>query len=259
MLSSNIIHNLKKRMWFYLLVSSYLLFSYNTFGGWWNSSAGSLLIVFFSYMLWGRDFLTNTGLRINWKTAVKSIILAAVVTLCSFIIMRHIADSNNVLIRPGNWRDYYHDIFYILNEEIVLGAVILFALVNRKKLRPVVACALLAVAFSLIHFVFYKWIFDDRGILGICTLATLFLIGFVRNYLIIQTGHIGYSWALHFGWIAVMFGSMHVYRETNLAVSESGRFNMYLGSVGMLIISVIIATICLAHWYKKHSAPMPEI
>jgi hypothetical protein len=76
-------------------------------------------------------------------------------------------------------------------------------------------------------------------LIGITTLTTLFLVGFVRNSLIFQTGHIGYSWALHFGWMAVMFGSIHVDLETGSKLTELRPFNLYLGSVEMLVTSII--------------------
>ena len=134
----------------------------------------------------------------------------------------------------------------------VIGSILLFALVNKRKFQPIIASVGLAIFFALIHFVFYKWIFRD--ILGISTLTTLFLVGFVRNSLILQTGHIGYSWALHFGWMLVMFGSMHTDLNTNLRVTESERFNLYLGSIEMLIISTLIAGLSLAYWIKKYSS-----
>ncbi|MFN2128401.1 MAG: hypothetical protein ACK2TU_11135, partial [Anaerolineales bacterium] len=105
--------------------------------------------------------------------------------------MKYIGNKNNIHVEYFNWRDYYHVMFYTLNEEIVLGAILLFTMVHRWKIKPMVASLCLALFFSLIHYVFYKWIFLDRGVLGIPALITLFLVGFVRNSLIIQTGHIG--------------------------------------------------------------------
>jgi hypothetical protein len=113
----------------------------------------------------------------------------------------------------------------------------------------------LAVFFSLIHFVFYRWIFLDGGILGIQTLITLFLVGFVRNSLILQTGHIGYSWALHFGWMAIMFGSSHTYINSNMPLKESESFNLYLGSTEMLILSLILAGLFLVYWIRRKQTP----
>ncbi|HPJ06356.1 MAG TPA: hypothetical protein PLK17_12665 [Bacteroidales bacterium] len=74
-----------------------------------------------------------------------------------------------------------------------------FGLVDKMKIRPLFASVALALFFALIHFVFYKWIFLDRGIIGMLTHTSLFMVGFVRNSLILMTGHIGYSWALHLG------------------------------------------------------------
>jgi len=238
---------------FSLLGLSYGLFSYYIFGGWWNSSVGSVLIILFSYLIWKKDFPRHIGLQFDLKTITKSIILVGIVTICALLIMIYIANKYNVQIGFTNWRNYFHDIFYILNEEIVIGAILLFALVNKLKIKPIIASVGLAVFFALMHFVFYMWIFNDRGIIGISTLTTLFLVGFVRNSLIFQTGHIGYSWALHFGWMVVMFGSMHIDSNTNLNVTEPERFNLYLGSIEMLVISIIIAGLSLIYWIKKYS------
>ena len=244
---------LKIPLLFSLIFLVYVLFSYFFFNGWWNSSIGSILIIFLSYLIWKKGFLKQIGLQLNLQTITKSIILAIIIAACSLLIMKNIGNKNDIQIEYFNWRDYYHDIFYILNEEIVIGAILLFALINKWKIRPVIASLCLAIFFSLIHYSFYKWIAADRGVLGILTLITLFLAGFVRNSLFIQTGHIGYSWALHFGWIAIMFGSSHSNLTTNMYVAEPERFNLYLGSVEMLIISVILAGFFLAYWIKKYS------
>jgi hypothetical protein len=143
-----------RRIWFLSLIASYLLLSYYALGGWWNSSAGTLLIILFSYLVWHKDFTANTGLITGLKTVILSIALAVIVILCSFLVMKHIASGYNVTIQPTTWKNYYHDIFYTLNEEIVLGAIILFWLTRRKKIRPLWASTGLALVFALIHFVF---------------------------------------------------------------------------------------------------------
>ena len=243
--------NLKRRILFSLLGLSYGLLSYIPPFGWWYSSIGTILIILFSYFIWNKNFLKHIGLQLDLKTFTKSLILAVFVTLCAFMIMKYIAAKDNVLIKFTNWRQYYHDIFYILNEEIVIGAILLFTLVNKRKIHPIIASVGLAVFFALIHFVFYLWIFNARGIIGISTLTTLFFVGFVRNNLILQTGHIGYSWALHFGWMVVMFGCWHVDLDTNMGLTEPVRFNTYLGSIEMLIISSVLAVLSLLYWMKK--------
>ena len=244
---------------FTLLILIYVLFSYSFLGDWLYSSIGSILIIFLSFLIWGNGFLEKVGLQLNLEAFVKSIILLVIIVGCSFLIMKYIGNKNNIRIEYYNWRDYYHVMFYVLNEEIVLGAILLFTLVYKLKVRPIVASICLAVGFALIHYVFYRWVFTDRGVLGISTLMTLFLVGFVRISLILCTGHIGYSWALHFGWIAIMFGSRHTNLNTNLYLSELESFNTYLGSTEMLFLSIIIAGVFLAYWLRKYNPNLVRI
>ncbi len=133
--------------------------------------------------------------------------------------MKYIGSKNNISIQISNWKNYFHTLFYTINEEIVLGAIGLFILVKVKKIRPLLASILLVVAFSLIHFIFYQWIFDDRDTIHLFAVITLFLIAFVRNNLILSYGHIGYSWALHFGWIAIMLACHHLHTENQVRLT----------------------------------------
>lgn len=241
---------LKTILLFSLLVLLYFIFSYSVFNGWWNSSVGTILIIFLSYLIWKKESLKQIGLQLNLRTIVKSIVLAVLFTTCALLIMKYIGNKSHIQITYTDWREYYHDIFYVLNEEIVTGAILLFALVNKWKIRPIVAALGLAVFISLIHFVLYKWIFSDRGILEIPTLITLFFVGFIRNSLILQTGHIGYSWALHFGWSAVMFGSFHTELISNRFLGEPESFNLYLGSTELFIITLVMAGFFLVYWIR---------
>ncbi|MEE9462741.1 MAG: hypothetical protein V3V53_12965, partial [Bacteroidales bacterium] len=177
------IFKLRIPLLFSLLILLYVLFSYSFLGGWLFSSIGSILIIFLSYLIWGKGFLKQIGLQLNLQTTAKSIILALIIAGCSLMMIKYIGNKNNIRIEYYSWLDYYHVMFYVLNEEIVLGAILLFALVKKWKIRPVVASICLAVVFSLIHYIFYRWIFADRGVLGVSTLITLFLVGFVRNSL----------------------------------------------------------------------------
>jgi len=242
---------LKKRILFDLLLLSYLLFSYYALGGWWNSFAGFLLILLFARMLWKGEYLKRTGLGMNLPGFIFSVSAALLIICLSYLIIHYMAVNSGIRMQAGNWRDYFHEVFYILNEEIVLGAIILFYLTRTRNLNPVISCICLAGFFAVIHFIFYKWIFDDRGIISLLTLATLFFIGFLRNSLIIIAGHIGYSWALHLGWMTVMFGTLHSYTISGERLSELSRFNLYLGSAEMLTLAALLASVGLFLMVKK--------
>ena len=227
----------------FLLISSYLLFSYYYFNGWWYSSIGTALILLFSYLLWGKETLRVTGTRISFKIFLKTIALAVVIVCGSILLIQHIGHQHQVAIHFTNCRNYYHDIFYILNEEIILGGIPLYFLIHRWRIDSLLASAALALFFAAGHFVFYQWIFLQRGTLGFTTLVTIFLIGFVRNSLIVINGHVGYSWALHFGWMVVLFGNRLYHVCTNVSLTEPERFNIFLGSPEMVSISLVLAVV----------------
>jgi hypothetical protein len=238
--------------WAGFLLMSYLGLSYYYFGGWWNSSLGTALILFFGYLLWKKDFLRVCGLKVSARDLLRTAGLAILIIAASFLLVRYIGQKNEVALQFTGFRNYYHDVFYILNEEIVLGGITIFILINRLKIKPLLATVCLAGFFSLIHFVFYKWIFLESGQLTISTLVTLFMVAIVRNNLIIIYRHIGYSWALHFGWMVIMFGSRLYYVESGDALTEPERFNLLLGSHEMLILSCILAAMSLLHLIKKY-------
>ena len=177
--------------------------------------------------------------------------MALILAVLSFLLISEIASKNNIELEISSWKDYYHDIFYILSEEIVVGALLLHLLIRYAKLNSLLSTFILAFSFAIIHFVFYKWIFNDRGNMEIITLLSLFFVGLLRNNLIIITGHIGYSWALHFAWMAVMFGCYHYNTDTMNEISELHRFNTYLGSPLMLIVSIILAAGSFCLWKSR--------
>ncbi|MDX1284622.1 MAG: hypothetical protein R3182_06410 [Draconibacterium sp.] len=160
----------------------------------------------------------------------------------SFIVMRVIAGDHQIQIIPGNFKNFTHTFFYTLNEEIVVGALLLKGIKSMAKKTPDWVISLgAALVFSLIHFVFFKWIFINSGNLSIITLSSLFFAGIIRNNLILKTGHIGYSWAFHFGWIYIMLGSSHLDRASEIFLNDFERFGIYLGDYRTLIVCLVLA------------------
>jgi hypothetical protein len=204
--------------------------------------------------LWKDRTLAVAGLKIQANEVPLFLIITAVLVTLSYFLMSGLAESRDVSIELTDWRNYYHSAFYVLNEEIVIGAFLLHMLIRYLRISPLASTLLIALSFAIIHFVFYKWIFLDRGNMQFITLLTLFFVGLLRNNLIIISGHIAYSWALHFSWIAVMFGSHHISILSGDDISELDRFNTYLGSVEMLIISGVLAVVSFFFWkHRKFS------
>jgi len=234
------------------MVACYLIFSYYVFNGWWYSGIGTLLVVFFAYLLWRKDFLYRVGLKMNGVILFSSLFLMLILTVGGYGLMKSIAHRNGVMIQYADYRNFIHDVFYTLNEEIILGAVLLGYVRHRfRKLQPAAVSVLVAILFACVHYLFYRWIFNDRGILTWLTLATLTMVGILRNNLILTTGHVGYSWAFHASWMAVMFGMYH-YQTGNLeGLQEYERFNLYLGSPITFIIITALAMVSFSLYWTK--------
>lgn len=143
---------------------------------------------------------------------------------------------------------FIHDFFYTLNEEMITGALILFYLRQKyRQLNPIYISTALALGLAISHYILYRWVFvfPARGIFSATTLFSLFSIGILRNNLILKTGHIGYTWALHFAWIAMMLGCDHLQIDRSEYLSQPERFNLFLGSTITVTISAILALFSL--------------
>lgn len=230
---------------FLLLLVAHFYFSYDFNGAWWHSAAGSVLIFFFAYLIWNNDFISISGLKLTPRILLVTLLATALVTGVSFLSMKHIADQHSISIHLSSLKNYLHNAFYIMNEELILGAMLLHLLIKRFKIKPLVASLSLALLFSLAHLVLYKWYFRDKGYLELGTLLTLFMTIFVKNNLILQYKHIAYAWALHFGWMVVMYASEHTHTASNLPLTDLEKFNLYLGSPGIVVTSFLLAAASL--------------
>jgi len=228
------------------------MFSYQAFPGWWYSLLGTLLIIILAKRCWPNEYLDWTGLKISSLAAISSLFLLLVVVIGSLLLMSSIASNAGVSIKIFSISIFIHIIGYTLNEEILIGALLLNYLKRRFiNLKRYLISLLVAAVFSILHYVFYRWIFLDRGLLTIVTLISLFAVGFIRNNLILLTGHIGYSWAIHAGWVFIMFGLDHTNNITQDIMGEPERFNLYLGSLYTLATLSVVAILSLWFLIRK--------
>jgi hypothetical protein len=216
------------------------------------------MILVFGYLIWGWAFIPVSGLRMTPGELFRSVLMAVCVACISYFAMLPAARQAGILIQAGGLKNYIHNAVYIVNEEIILGSMMLYFLTSRFKIKPLTASLILAVAVSIAHFVLYKWYFRDKGNLHLITLITLVLTVFAKNNLIIRYRHIGYAWALHFGWMVVMYGSGHFHASSHQAVTDLDRFNLYLGSPGILLASLTLAAGSLLYFpaVKKKIYPL---
>lgn len=231
----------------------HLVFSYYYLGDWWNAAIGTLLIVVIGYLAWKKESFNKLGLAVNLQAYGRTIAITLGLLVLFYFTIKNIAVREGILIKASNWKNYFHTAFYVLNEEIVLGAMVLFPFLSGRRINPVYLSIIVAFLFTLMHFVFYKWVFIDRGNLQIITILTLVSIFVFRNNLILLSGHIAYSWALHFSWMVIMFGMDHLPIHSQNELSELTRFNMYLGWWPIFLASILLAAISSVVLSKRDS------
>lgn len=235
-----------------LIVIVHLLFSYYYIPKYWSAFVGSVLIVVLSYLTWKNKFIYWTGFRLNSKEIVLTAILATVFLAGSFFLIKTIAKSNNIQVQQGNFKDILHTFFYSLNEEIIMGAMLLKGIKHRwTNLEDWKISVGVALIFSIIHFVFFKWIFLNSGNLNLTILFSLFCVGILRNNLILKTGHLGYSWAIHFGWVFPMLGCWHLNKTQENYLTDFERFDLYLGNYTTAVIIAFLTISSFLIFSKK--------
>lgn len=175
-----------------------------------------------------------------------SFLLLIPLIIGSYYLINQIRIQNNLGFGIGYVQNFAHIFFYTLNEELIVGGLLLISLKNKyEKLNQIFISIGVAIFFSVIHYVFYRWVFQGpaQGILTILTLISVLLIGMIRNNIILKTGHIGYSWALHFSWMVIMFGCAFYKPSNAVQLSESERFNLFIGNKITILIGYILAVI----------------
>jgi hypothetical protein len=224
-----------------MLILSHVQLSYDFFGAWWYSAAGLVLILSLGFLAWKKDFLFMSGLNISWREMPFILLTTVGAAALSFFCLAWLSAEAGITISLNSLPSYIHNFFYIINEEIIVGALVLYFLNKKCGVQPFLSSAVLAAVAAIAHWVLYKWYFRNPGFLEITTVLTLFLVTFFKNNLIFRFSHIGYAWAFHFGWMSVMFGSLHHFTDNGRLVTDLEKFNLYLGSGLMLGISIVLA------------------
>ncbi len=253
MLKLNILN--KKLHLVSLIVLIHLTFSYYYFTWFYSSAIGTIGIVFLAWLTWKKEYSFWIGLQIKTSEILQILFAFIVFLLGSYFLVKVVAEPKEIQLYPGNYKNFLHTLFYTLNEEIILGALLLKGIrYYFKKLPDWQISVGVAIIFSIIHFVFFKWIFINTGNLGIFTLLSLVAVGIARNNLILRTGHIGYSWALHFGWIYIMLGSMHYNLLSEQYLTDFERFEFYLGDFRILGVCIALAIASFMVFKKSTSS-----
>ncbi|MFH0943684.1 MAG: CPBP family glutamic-type intramembrane protease [Planctomycetota bacterium] len=237
---------------------------------WWEYFHSSLVLVLLFRAIGGPGGATRLGLGMKPLGWVYTCGVFLPLFVGAGVLQAGIARSAGISHAWSFFPANVDPLFQALNEELILGYVLLWWLVKRLK-RPHLSAWILAVFFAAMHLVFYRWIstlYDSW--LTWQAVATLLLVGVCRNYLILLAGHVGYAWAIHGAWNLWFFGGSWT---EHARLGEPELFNTFLGHPASMAVTLVLAgasLLLVAKWglhgvflcYSEHGSarhrPRPE-
>jgi hypothetical protein len=243
-----------------LLLLVFVFFTYNI---WWLAAFGSLLIILLSFAAWPGRNIELLGLRIPPSQAVIALLLCLLAAFCAWLVISFVAPAQAIQLTPLWHRSTWvflvvHTLGQTLNEEMVLGSLLLKYTAGRlPQLPPAAISILVGLAFSRLHYAFYglrPGTLINYGILSVAALASIFAVGVLRNNCILSTGNIAFAWGIHFGWNLVFMDSQYLHTATQVNLSEPQMFNTVFGSPAVLLLVTAAAglSFLLYRLYSPH-------
>lgn len=227
-----------------LIITIYLLTSYVPHLGVYVSVSGTALIILSGWLFLKKNIFQTIGLNFTVRDWMIIPLVVMITAFTALVIIGAVARENGYIRIPSlsvipTLRSL-HTIGQTLNEEIVLGFILIMRLRLIPLMRhPFILSVSASMIFVVFHYLFYLLSPYQGSPLDAVTLFNIFLIGIVRYNLILKFNHIGYAWAVHYGWNYVMFGG-EFYRNETL-IREYDVFNDFIGSPECLVLFLLIA------------------
>ena len=237
--------------WWIALVAVFLL-PYAQLS-WWPFPASTVWIVALGLLRWRRAALARLGFpRSAPGLAFTAVTLALLWVLFAYILVPLVAADRGMRLEPWPWNTVAEFAFQALNEEIVLGYLLVVGLARRTR-RPVLVAVGVALFFSLLHHALYRY--GELGeILLPLTLVSLVAVGVLRNSAILLAGHLGFAWALHAAWNLVMFSGRWIDERSELGLSEPQVLDAVLAYMPMAVALIACALVLLAYLQRRSTS-----
>lgn len=247
-------------VWTTMNYNPQMLFKTNYLHWGWNLSLlASIFIILLMRLRNPKNWKQWLGIDFNVKDTWVFLISMSIILVLSYFLVRYVAGLTSFVFRPQlfHYQEYYSPdfpfqaiwanyLYYIpetFNEEMLVGAMLLFGLERRRKnANHVIIAVFVALVFSLMHQALYKFSPVQPGItLTYTTLATLFFVGVLRNALILKTRKIIYSWAIHLSFNLIFFPGFFIDKATGNLASEPEKFNVAFGNRPMFFLTLALA------------------
>jgi len=232
------------------IVVAWVGLTYNPHWGFWISAAAACLILLLARFAFGETWRDRLGIAVGVRGRLVFLATLAVTVPVAAVLLRHMAARSGleasltpVLDRPGG---IAFTTFQTLNEELVVGALLLLTLDRRHPGRRGVIGVAVAAVFALLHVALYAS--PHQRLLGATpvtlaplTVLSLFLVGIARNNMILARGDIAMAWGLHLGFnVPFLVGSIFD-PATGASPTEPARFDAVFGHVPMVAALAVLA------------------
>jgi len=203
----------------------------------------TVIILVILALMHGRKFLEISGLNLRLNHILYSILITIITYGFASAFVTSLIDKHG--ISYFSFRNYSKfwilmPLFQVLNEEIIFRSLFIGNLSEKFK-NPGKLSTISGGLFAIMHFILYYFGFE-KVTLSLSCLTSLFLFGFITSLIFIDTRHIGYTFALHFGWNLKKFGGQYISTSTHSAFKEAQIFNIIEGSLQVLM-TVLLFTI----------------
>ena len=224
---------------------------------WWSFVHSSVCLAALFALAWGRAAFIHMGLPTRPRAVLASLALGLGLWLFfRFVLVPTVLAERGLTLHPWSpWRTAMF-VFQALNEEVVLGYVLVMGLV-RATGRPVLVVVVVALVFAALHHVMYRVGIFQHALLA-STLVTLAGVGIIRNGTIVMAGHIGYAWALHAAWNLIMFSGLWRKTGTERHLTEPETFDAFFSSLWLVVPVTCAAALVLGTLIRRGSRAAPD-
>jgi hypothetical protein len=233
------------------------VFGYNSdFPG--GFATSFLVVAICCYLIFGNEAFNLMGLSAS-RTHVIAALLMCVVLYFPFrlFIQSSLATGGLELVPGVGWDRHIQRFFQVLNEEVVLRALIL-PLILLKLRNRLVTAALIGALFAALHVLLYRYLPVEAPLTRVAIL-NLFLFGFACNWLFLRWHHIWFSTSIHLAWNLSRFGKdfRHI---GGGPVGEAWSFNVIEGRVAVSIVIALAFAVIYAgdQVQQKTRAQLPR-
>jgi hypothetical protein len=227
--------------------------TYNPQVGWWISWLAAAVVLLLGWLAFDGEWRARFGIATGARGLLVFLATLAIALPGSYLLLGVVGRASGIsfevadaIARPGALA---FTTCQTLNEELVVGALLLLALDRRYPDRRTTIAIGVAAVFGLMHVLLYgsphQEMFGNTPVLlDPLTVASLVFVGILRNAAILIRGDIAVAWGIHLGFNVPFFvGGRVVMREADL--TEPGLFDAVFAHPAMVAVTAIGAATAL--------------